>query len=224
MLAWDIETMGLDSAVDLITVAAVYDADTGINRVFRFVHNPDASPGGVRYHDDARDTIEEFLCMLDTADSLTTFNGVQFDIPFVQVQFNVPEPRVRAWLLKTYDIFEFCRRVFDRSFGLNVLLKLNGFDVKSGTGTQAIVYAQQAKWFELESYCADDAKLTWDVAQKSSVVIPEAVSFRKRTGHDYDPMNFLTLHVDHSQRDAPRFSHVFGNNLFCGDGEGVAAG
>jgi hypothetical protein len=199
MLAFDIETMGLCSIKNHITVAAIYDLDEGTNLVFRFVTKDHENPPyGVRYIDNVGDRIEEFLSRLDDATSLTAFNGIQFDIPFIQQQFKVPDARVQAWVLKTYDTFEFSRRVFNRTFPLNMLLSMNGFEVKSGDGAQAVRFAEASNWKELESYCADDSRLTWDVAQKKRLILPEGPTFRKRTLTNFDPNKALCLYITDS--------------------------
>lgn len=73
MLAFDIETEGLDSRFDKITVASIYDAESGISRTFNFI--ADKSPDQKERND--------FVRALDEADMLCSFNGVRFDIPFI---------------------------------------------------------------------------------------------------------------------------------------------
>jgi hypothetical protein len=208
MLAFDIETMGLDSTKCPITVAAIYDEKANINMVFRFV---ELYKDQVVYVGDVGDMVEEFLCYLDNADELTAFNGIQFDIPFIQKQFKVPDERVQAWVLKTYDTFEFCSKVLQRTFPLNMMLELNDFEVKSGDGMQAIKFAQKESWQELESYCADDARLTWLLSQRWKLKIPEGRPFRERTKVNYDPGNVLCLYIsrDKTPWQASRFSVAY---------------
>ena len=73
MLAFDIETEGLDSRFDEITVASIYDAAKGISRTFNFA--TDQSP-------DQKERTD-FIRALNEADALCCFNGVRFDIPFI---------------------------------------------------------------------------------------------------------------------------------------------
>lgn len=201
MLSFDIETLGLDADVCLITVAGIYDGESGVNTVFRFVEKDDGRPGGVKYTEHVLDTIEEFLCNLDRAETLTAYNGIQFDIPFIQKQFNVPNERVQAWVLKTYDTFEFCSKVLHRTFPLNLILQLNGFQVKSGDGLQAVRFAEREQWHDLEAYCADDARLTWDLAQKTRLILPEGPSFRRANKKTHDPSKALCLYVSNESKD-----------------------
>jgi uncharacterized protein YprB with RNaseH-like and TPR domain len=73
MLSFDIETEGLDSRFDEITVASIYDPDRGIKRSFNFLANKSKQV----------QEREDFLQALDEADSLCCFHGIRFDIPFV---------------------------------------------------------------------------------------------------------------------------------------------
>jgi len=70
MLAFDLETTGLNPRQHIITCAGVYDPDSKLERIFIF-------PKG--------DDPEEFMVLLDKADRLCAFNGARFDIPFIQV-------------------------------------------------------------------------------------------------------------------------------------------
>jgi len=77
MLAFDIETEGLDSRVDGITVASIYDGARGVSRTFNFVK--DAS----LFESEKAD----FIRALDEAESLCCFHGIRFDIPFIAKRF-----------------------------------------------------------------------------------------------------------------------------------------
>jgi uncharacterized protein YprB with RNaseH-like and TPR domain len=74
MLAFDIETEGLNSSTCRITVACVYDPDAGIKKTFNFIED------GGRFEEERR---AEFIKCLDDAHSLCCYNGVRFDIPFI---------------------------------------------------------------------------------------------------------------------------------------------
>jgi uncharacterized protein YprB with RNaseH-like and TPR domain len=76
MLAFDIETEGLDSRFDEITVACIYDGERGIKRTFNFA----AAIKSRQKHDELK---EAFLQALDEAETLCCFNGIRFDIPFI---------------------------------------------------------------------------------------------------------------------------------------------
>ena len=78
LLAFDIETEGLDSSIHRITVASVYDPDRNISHTFNFVRGDEAS-----FHAER----EGFLRCLDEAPALCCFNGVRFDIPFIAKRY-----------------------------------------------------------------------------------------------------------------------------------------
>jgi uncharacterized protein YprB with RNaseH-like and TPR domain len=90
MLAFDIETEGLDHSQDDITVASVYDPDISLRKTFFFQ----------REGYDRQANIEEFLAALDDASSLCSFNGIRFDIPFIIAVFGVGEERYSKWFKK----------------------------------------------------------------------------------------------------------------------------
>jgi uncharacterized protein YprB with RNaseH-like and TPR domain len=69
MLAFDIETEGLDSRFCDIIVASVYDPHRNIQRTFNFASDESKAA--------------QFIQTLDDAPRLCCFNGVRFDIPFI---------------------------------------------------------------------------------------------------------------------------------------------
>jgi uncharacterized protein YprB with RNaseH-like and TPR domain len=95
MLAFDIETQGLHSDVDDITVASVYDPARDIKKTFFFI----------RDGHDRQQNIDDFLKILDDAPSLCCFNGVRFDIPFIIARFSVPQERYAKWFIKVICLF-----------------------------------------------------------------------------------------------------------------------
>lgn len=143
MLAFDIETTGLDFRAHRITVACIYDPDRGIKRAFNFAADPSM-------HDSERDA---FIRALDDAPSLCCFNGTRFDIPFIAHSFGLSPEKQGQWVLKSLDLFEVCRLCFRSSCSLNNLLKANGHEVKSSSGSQAVQWAAEGQWDLLEDYC-----------------------------------------------------------------------
>jgi DNA polymerase elongation subunit (family B) len=160
MLSFDIETMGLNKKKDSITVASVYDPDQNICKNFNFmVGDYDAS-------------VAEFLGYLDDADSICAFNGVRFDLPFIIHQFRVPAERYDKWFVKIFDYFEICKVAFSSSCSLNSLLSANGEKVKTSSGMQAVIWAQEKKWDLLEDYCMMDTILTHTISTRKLVILP----------------------------------------------------
>ena len=159
MLAFDIETMGLDKRKHEITCACAYDAASGIKRSFVF---------------QLGDSHEEFLQLLDQADALCAFNGFRFDVPFIVHRWNVPAVRYSAWIQKLFDPFEVCKTVLDRTFKLDRLLEANGLPVKTGSGLEAIKMAAEKRYTELVDYCMHDTVMTHAVCTLPSMVLPVA--------------------------------------------------
>jgi hypothetical protein len=149
-----------------------------VRRTFRFVDL--GEDGALRYRADAAAEVAAFLGALDAARALIAFNGLRFDIPFVAAQFKVPAARVRAWEAKTLDFYDVAKQRVapDRTFSLNNLLEVNGLQFKTSHGAEAVRMAQAGEWARLEDYCADDARLTWEVASLEQIVIPEGYKWR----------------------------------------------
>lgn len=165
MLAFDIETTGLDMRRHEITVAAVYDPERGIRHCYNFARF-NAEP------ERTREEVERFLKDLDEADTLCAFNGIRFDIPFIQIHFKVDPERVGGWVLKTVDLFYRWKMLRNRTFSLDKLLIANGLPVKTSKGCFAIDMAREARWEELEDYCMNDTVLTHLVSTKQRLIIP----------------------------------------------------
>jgi hypothetical protein len=195
MLAWDIETTGFSGERDLVTVAALYDGSSV--EVFRFVRlvNEGTKQQLLVYKEksELHEECEKFFSMLDAAPMLATFNGVRFDIRFVQSAFKIPEERVGRWLMKTFDVFDICSSCASRTFALNLLLDMNGFPSKSGSGDAAVKQAQAGEFEDLEKYCIDDAVLTYRISTMPRIALPEGYAWRKQHGmsHDKDKILFL---------------------------------
>jgi hypothetical protein len=99
--------------------------------------------------------------------------------------------------LKSIDIFESCKRACQgRTFGLNLVLALNGFSVKIGTGMEAIYQAQRSEWKELGEYCLEDSRLTYLISTRKRIAVPEGFQWRKRNGgRTHDPENVLFMNI-----------------------------
>lgn len=88
-------------------------------------------------------------------------------------RFRLPAEQQGRWVLKTFDLFEVCKLCFKSSCSLNNLLKANGFDVcKSSSGSQAVKWAKEGKLKQLEEYCLQDAKLTYEISAALRARLP----------------------------------------------------
>ena len=161
MLAFDIETEGLDKYVHKITVACVYDPDNNIKKGFNFTVRSAYA-----------ENVAEFLELLDKADVLCAYNGARFDLPFIIEQFGIPQSRYSAWFCKLFDYFEVCKVLLGTSCSLNMLLRENNIPCKTSNGVQAVEWAEEKRWDKLIEYCMQDAVLTHRLARSPSVTIP----------------------------------------------------
>ena len=161
MVAFDIETTGLDPSVCVVTAACVYGE--GVEETFLFKGESEA--------EDAEGRVR-FLGLLDAAPRLCSFNGIRFDIPFLHAAWRLSPERVEAWVLKTFDVFEACKLGLNTTFSLNHLLFANRMESKSGSGGQAIMLAQTKQWDALGAYCMQDTRLTYLVSSQRVIALP----------------------------------------------------
>jgi len=162
MVAFDLETMGLDPKVHPITAASICNG-YGFEKVYVFKGESVEEDLALR---------DEFMQYLDNAPSLCAFNGVKFDIPFMAKAWNLPLERVTGWILKTIDVFQICKLGIDQTFSLSKLLAANNLPCKTGSGLEAIQLAKDKKWEELGAYCAMDTKLTYQVTAQRVIALP----------------------------------------------------
>ena len=154
-LAFDIETTGLRAPKDRVTVACVYGRLHGVpwSQSYRFYDPMTFESEKTRFIGD--------LCM---AGGLCAFNGIRFDIPFLEKAWGLRSDLVGALLLKTYDIFELSKTILGKTFSLSKLLDHNNLENKSGTGLHAVTLAQEGRWDELCDYCMQDTRMTYLVS------------------------------------------------------------
>ena len=162
MLAFDIETTGLDPKDSIVTVVCTEDVWSGEKKAYEFA----------RYAEDKESILQELIRDFETCDALAAFNGVRFDIPFLQGAFKLDSDMVLRWILKTSDILEQCRLRYQQTFKLDLLCMHNNMQGKSADGLAAIQMAKTKQFDELRDYCADDVSLLCKLYQKRHVLNP----------------------------------------------------
>lgn len=168
MLAFDIETTGLDANRNRVTVVCTQDFCTGKRVAYEF-----ARCDGVEDHEQL---VKEMVSAFDAASSLCAFNGIRFDIPFLKTAFSLDAEKVQAWVFKTSDILEFSRLIFSSTFSLDLLCKHNNIKTKSASGLEAVRMAANAEWDRLRDYCADDVRILCDLYQRRMLVHPRTLA------------------------------------------------
>ena len=158
MLAFDIETTGLDGHTCDVTAACIYNSE--ISETFLFPE-PDLAKR------------ERFMAALDSAPRLCSFNGIRFDIPFLHAAWRIPDRRVEAWALKTFDVYEACKLSLNCTFSLDRLLFKNKLESKTGSGLHAIHLAKTGQWEELGNYCMQDTRMTFLVSSLPEIHLPD---------------------------------------------------
>lgn len=140
-VAMDIETTGKDVNRDIMTVVCIWSPTMQLSR-FHF--------------DDYADVVS----VLNEVDYILTFNGIHFDIPILARHCKVNPSH---WIQKTVDPLFLVQNTlgYEASRKLDLVLQENGFECKSASGKDAIEYWFDKKYDLLESYCMQDARLTY---------------------------------------------------------------
>jgi len=153
MLVFDIETMGLDARRHAVTVVSTEDFASGARVNYEFARVRDEAPHLLP------GLVEEMVQAFEEATSLCAFNGVRFDLPFLQTALSLDSATVTRWVLKTSDILESSRLLHGSTFSLDLLCQTNGMPTKISSGLQAVVMAGEKRWADLREYCADDVAI-----------------------------------------------------------------
>jgi DNA polymerase III epsilon subunit-like protein len=152
LLCFDIETTGLDALRDEVTMICVQDLETGDRTSYNF---------GLLSMKDAPATalLEQVVEHFEAADYLCAFNGIRFDLPFMQQALEIHADVITRWVLKTVDPLEFLRLSGHRTSSLDKICTHNGIPSKSSTGQRAVEMARDGLWGELEEYCQQDVDI-----------------------------------------------------------------
>jgi len=152
LLCFDIETTGLDGSRDEVTMICSQDLETGERKSYNF--------GLLSSEDQPADAlVEELTKHFDAADYLCAFNGIRFDLPFLQQALDLSPDVITRWVLKTVDPLEFLRLSGHRTSSLDKICTHNNIASKSSTGVRAIEMARAGLWDELEQYCQQDVSI-----------------------------------------------------------------
>jgi DNA polymerase III epsilon subunit-like protein len=151
-LCFDIETTGLDATRDEVTMICSEDIATGERKSYNF---------GVLSRQDvpAEALVAQVVADFDEADALCAFNGIRFDLPFMQQALKIGNDTITQWVLKTVDPLEYLRLSGHRTSSLDKICTHNNIPSKSSTGLRAIEMASDGQWDELEQYCQQDVSI-----------------------------------------------------------------
>lgn len=166
MLAFDIETYGLDPKKHAVTVVCTEDFHTGEQRKYEFARY-------AKQADMKKQLTADLVAAFDAAECLCAFNGVRFDLPFLQKALDIDPHTVAGWVLKTTDILEQSRLRYKTTFSLNLLCEHNGIPVKISSGLHAVKMAQDGEFDKLAEYCADDTAILCKIYRLQHITLPK---------------------------------------------------
>lgn len=91
---------------------------------------------------------------------LISANGKNFDIPFILIRAYILGIQFLPMSFILREHFDIICDITDKWISLNNLARIYGFELKTGSGTNAIKLFCEGKYSELIEYCCDDVKLT----------------------------------------------------------------
>lgn len=170
----DIETTGLDKDEHKITVIGT------VIKTVTYVQNTPVYTD-VREHcynvciaEEAGGTTlcdmrGEIYNLLDTSDIIVAFNGINFDIPFL-FKWMERESESQKFDRKILDYCRLNQIILKQRVKLSVMCVNNKIqDEKYATGLDAIKWAEEKNWKELEHYCMQDVFVMSKLTEKSVV-------------------------------------------------------
>jgi DNA polymerase elongation subunit (family B) len=207
-VAFDIETLERLNVVPLPPITCVCLYDSRDNKQYRLqmwkVEKPELDRN-----------LDIILRLLDESDIIIGFNAVFFDLEFIRQTFpsHVSPSRMSMWTLKTIDMFMCLKYVFKNTCGLNDLLLRNGLKSKTGSGSNAILLAQNGKWDELLDYCMSDTMLTWELFNTNTKTVINISDNWNITWNIFEQEKFLSVCPKHCiMQHAKQPNHVFQPN------------
>lgn len=117
---------------------------------------------------DEKKLIESFIGWLNQDQKkdfiIISCNGKKFDVPFILTRSALLQLPLPLDILKKehFDLQE----ITYKPISLNDMAKFFGFELKTGSGLDAIKYYNERDWHSLESYCMHDVKLTEQIYLK----------------------------------------------------------
>jgi hypothetical protein len=163
MIVFDIETTGLNNS-DKVTVICTEDFESGRKQVYNF--------GKAACETDRQHLIDALTRDFDAATSLCAYNGIRFDLPFMQKDLKIPADKITQWVLKTSDILEQLRLRESTMCKLDHLCDINNIAMKSSDGCAAVRMAREGQWDKLEDYCANDVHILCELYRKRTLNHP----------------------------------------------------
>lgn len=167
MLVFDIETTGLDSANHEVTVVCTEDFHSGEKKTYNF--------GVLGIDDDVKRSslLQSLVSDFNNAKYLCAYNGIRFDLPFMQRALEIPSAVVTAWVLKTVDLLEYLRLSGMSWSSLDAICVANGIATKTSSGSHAVQMAREGKWADLEAYCVHDVYMLSSLYRKTCLIHPK---------------------------------------------------
>jgi hypothetical protein len=110
---------------------------------------------------------KDVLDEMERCDIMVAYNGIKFDTPFI-LKWLGCEERKQEFDDKTLDFYNVNRIVLSRSISMQQMCVNNKIIAKKyANGKQAIIWAEERNWTELEYYCMQDVNVMISLTEKA---------------------------------------------------------
>lgn len=127
--------------------------------------------------EDGRDPFHELLTLMDEAELIVAYNGLEYDFPLMKRHYARNEVRYINHRMKTLDPFSNLKRATGRWLKLDRLLMANSLPTKIADGKQAIVMWENQQRDALKEYCEADVVLLAQLVLLDSITVPDLGRF-----------------------------------------------
>ena len=123
-----------------------------------------------------RHTMEGLVALLETADTIVSFNGIGFDLPVISALYG-REVKPKAHFDILAQIWTALRGKKYKGWGLDAVCQRTIGRGKTGSGEHAPILWMQGRYAEVFDYCLRDVELTEDlyfhIMEVGSIIGPE---------------------------------------------------
>ena len=202
----DIETTGLDKKKDDITVIGTVcvqycrGSNTATNETSKCFNVCLAVEEGNEAVNFLKSTVYKLMCDCDV---IVAFNGINFDIPFLLLWME-KESIHDEIVEKTMDFLNINTSVFSRRVSMKQMCLNNDVIAsKYATGKDAIRWAHERNWPELEYYCMQDVHVMRELTEKgiNNGLLLIRPTINKSSSYDAD--HLLEVRIYFSENWAP---------------------
>lgn len=158
----DIETTGFDPMINRITCISIMDTTTNEIRSF--------------YGEDEKQLLIDFWNAIEYNFAFITFNGLNFDLPFIIKRCVINDIKVKIGnvkdLARDVNCSEMTWNAIDKG-SLDAWAIIMGLGAKNENGLKCVEYYNNKEWNKIVDHCVNDVKITfafWNRLKRCNVI------------------------------------------------------